>query len=175
MRRCLFAFAGMAMLASRVLAADVPGVQLALGYGYLHDSDLVFESLSLGWYASVCGSVTDNVGIVLDVGGNYHSTEGPSVDVHSFLAGPRLAIYGSGKVVPYVQLLAGVTRRHTSHHPDHETSSDLSFQPGLGLSVPVSTRVAFGLGADYRAILAEGATSNEVRITAAVVFRWGSR
>lgn len=153
----------------------MPRVELGLGYAYLHDSDLRFESLPVGWYASVCGSLTDNVGLVLDVGGSYYSTEGPSVDVHAFLAGPRLASHRSGRIAPYVQLLAGVTRRHTSHNPDHETSTDLSLQPGLGLTFPVSVGVAVGLGADYRAILAEGTTSNELRFTAGIVFRWGSR
>jgi len=182
MRHSMLTLAGVAFLASSALAADAPKVEISLGYGYLHDSDLE-ESLPAGWYASLCGNVTNAVGIVLDVGGNYKSVGVPdlaeaSVHIHSFQAGPRFSSHRSG-VTPYLQVLAGGTRLSATGSvfgfSASESTTKFSIQPGVGFTFRLSGRIGLGIGGDYRAIFVDGDTVNEYRFTAGLTFRSGSR
>jgi opacity protein-like surface antigen len=178
----MLVLAALALLASSAMAAEVPKVELSVGYGFLHDSDLG-ESLPAGWYASVCGNVTNAVGIVADFGGNYKTVgvagvAEVSVNIHSFQGGLRFSSYRSA-VTPYLQVLAGGTRFSAEGSAfgfsASESTTKFSLQPGVGFTFRLSDSVGLGIGGDYRAIFADGDTVNEFRFTAGLTFRSGSR
>ncbi len=174
----------MLAVAPPLLAAETPRTEVELGYSFLRDTDLE-ENLVLGWRAAVVGNLSDTLGIVGEVGGNYKTVEDDlglasvKVNVHSLHAGPRFASRSSASAVPYAQLLAGVTRLAASVDLLGSSGSDsttkFSIQPGVGVQILANERLAIGLGADYRLIFTEGDKTNEFRVHADLVFRSKAR
>src|SRR4051812_17038652 len=99
------AVAGTAGAASAQTGQATSG-DIAVGYAYLHDAQ--FE-LPAGWLFSAAGSLTPTIGIVVEIGGNYHGLDGARVSEHSFVGGVRFQAPNASMVTPFAQLLAGTS------------------------------------------------------------------
>ena len=154
---------------------------IGVSWALLYESDL---TLPVGWVAAFAGHITNGLSIVGEVGGNYKSVNvsGVSVDVseHSFLGGVRFGSGGNAKVRPFVQALVGYSRiaggGSVSGFNVGVSVNALTFQPGGGVDVQVSPKVAVRMQADYRLLTqADLGTGWQVRLAAGVVFALGGR
>jgi hypothetical protein len=88
---------------------------------------------------------------------DYSSSQGGTYDFYyqSFQAGPR-ASPRSGRVRPYAELLAGVTRLGIWERRLDRTgawgSPEVSMQPGVGVDLLIAQHVALRLGSDVRVL-----------------------
>ena len=88
---------------------------------------------------------------------DFSSSQGGTYDLfyQSFQAGPRASPL-SGRVQPYAELLAGVTRLGIWERRLDRTgawnSPELSMQPGVGVDLLIAQHVALRLGGDVRVL-----------------------
>jgi hypothetical protein len=86
---------------------------------------------------------------------DYSSSQGGTYDFRyqSIQAGPRASPL-TGRVQPYAELLAGVTRlgiwERRLDHIGEWGSPEFSVQPGLGVDLLIAQHVALRLGGDLR-------------------------
>ena len=100
------------------------------------DTGLTRESL-LGWQSAVHGNFHSNLGFTADIGGQYKTISGVSVNSHQFLFGPRLFVRKE-KVTPYVHGLFGAARLSAAGISD----TGLGMGIGGGLDVNLSDRLS---------------------------------
>jgi opacity protein-like surface antigen len=152
-------------------AQEAPRYELSGGYAYLRDQD-IDTSFPLGWYSSFALNLTNSLGVVADVGGNYKSEEVGNLNVHAFLTGARYSFRGE-RITPYVEGLVGVARAAASAGGVSESTSDFAVQAGVGVAVKVDERISLRGGVDFRNIFSEGASAQEFRFVAGVSFGFG--
>ncbi len=121
-------------------AQEVPTVEISGGYTFLRDvtDEINFPA---GWYADVAGNFSDWLGFVGMTTGSYKSEDifGVEVDlnIHTFTFGPRFSSRANENVVPFAQVLVGVTRFSGSVNvvglDVSESSSDFTLIPGPNL------------------------------------------
>jgi hypothetical protein len=162
---------------------------IGISWARLGESDM---TLPAGWVMAVTGHITDQLAIVSEVGGNYKSVTpvptlpgsaaGVNVDVseHSFLGGGRYAFGRNARVRPFAQTLVGISRvsggASVSGVDISKSVTALTFQPGGGVDVQVSPRVAIRVQADYRLLTQDDlGTGWQYRVATGVVFARGGR
>jgi hypothetical protein len=162
-------------------------VEVFGGYQYLHTGNISSDTSSSqgfnGWDASATGYFNKYLGVTGDFGGAYATISGVSGHVYTYTGGPVVS-FREGKINPFVHALFGGVRLTAS-------------ESGVSVSRTGFTTM-FGAGVDYKATKAIslrvidvdwlyyhfGSTmiagsgvpsvsqSNNVRITAGVVFRF---
>ena len=153
--------AGLVVCAPVRAAAQSPSTNVSLTYTFLRDTGegqsftagaTVGVTLRIrGWLAA-----TAEAGLSAD-SKDYSSSGGGVWDYRytSFHAGPRVA-RPEGTIRPYGQLLAGATRwqiRETQLAPsDWDGTTDFSLQPGAGLDVFLTRRVALRFAGDVQVL-----------------------
>jgi hypothetical protein len=164
----------------------VPALEIAAGYGYLHDDSFPAGGgdFEIGWVFSGVANLNRGLGVVGEASGQYAAVDSPErpgspfeVDLGLLAvhAGLRYAHRGSGIVTPYIQGLAGLTRSSVELAGRREVEDDFSIQPGAGLVFRLSDGVGLGLGGDYRLVFSEEEPRNEFRLHADLVFGIGNR
>lgn len=164
-------------------AQETSSIELSGGYSFLRDygSDL---NIPAAWYASVTKNLSDSVGVVGEVSGQYKSqgipgTAATTLRTHTFLAGPRFVGEGTARVVPFVQMLFGGAR--VSSKVDtlgvivSTSQTEFAVQPGAGVDMMFTERAGVRVQADYRRILADAGDVNEFRFVVGLVFGVGRR
>ena len=177
------------LAASPASAQKRSSADVGVSWALLAESDM---TLPVGWVVAVAGHITDQLGIVGEVGGNYKSVTpvptlpgsaaGVSVDVseHSFLGGARFAFGGNAKVRPFVQALVGMSRlsggASVSGVDVGMSINALTVQPGAGFDVQIGPRVSVRLQADCRWMTLQDIGSGwQYRLATGVVFALGGR
>jgi opacity protein-like surface antigen len=151
--------------------AETPNWEMSASYAFLRDQELE-TNFPLGWNVSMARNVTDSLGVVADVGGNYKSVEGVDLNIHAFLGGLRYSFRGE-RVTPYVEVLAGAARAGVSALGVSDSATDFALQGGIGLGVKVAENVWVRAGGDFRNIFTEGESAQEFRATAGLTFGFG--
>lgn len=181
----------------------VPLVEVSGGYMFMRDfsdedelgvGDVDFPA---GWYFSAAVNPTQWLGLVGEVGGSYKNDfeAGPpgfsvsnTARVYTFLGGPRF-FHKAGRVVPFVQVLAGVAHMRLKtvfpteiYAPGTFKADTTAFaiQPGAGLTVLLTETVGVRVSGDYRSIMdfageEETIYMNEFRLAAGFTLHWGGR
>jgi opacity protein-like surface antigen len=164
--------------------------EFSAGWSLLHFEE---ETFSLGWYADALANLTDSLGAVGEVSGQYRTVDetrmvaGVPVDVstdlriHSFMGGIRFSARQNPQIVPFGQALFGLVHGSASIEGsatvagrtftvnESESDNDAAFQLGGGVNVRVSNNLALRVAASYFRVIEEGA-SNSVRFAVGVVF-----
>jgi hypothetical protein len=159
-------------------AQDMTTTEVSGGYNLLRFSD---ETLPAGWYVDVAGNVTDLVGVVGQVSGNYKSVDVFGVDVntkvHTFMGGVRASRRATPRAAAFGQVLFGMARFDASSTLSGllpfsigGSTSDPALQVGGGVNLSGDQGVGFRVGADYMRIFAEGDGANVFRFSAGAVF-----
>lgn len=181
---------GMATLSKAQDKVEVYG-----GYSYLRASEQVGQTTLPG--APPLPNVTQHVnlngwefagqykpipflGAVADLNGNYGTLHGGSTRIHTFLFGPQVSL--PTKVSPFVHALFGVAKESqdpftTIFGPQGFVSlgSDTSFATavGAGFDIKLVPSVKLRLiQVDYLRTQLHGATQNQPRISAGIVFHF---
>jgi hypothetical protein len=174
-----------------VTGLSIPTFETMLGWGIQHADG---GTNLYGWSLNMAGSVTPWFSIVGEVTGNYdwgHQSNAyidvhASVQEHAFLGGPKFVgrLVG-GRVNPFGQFQAGVLVDHGAVDmvsslrflPDIHDSGTMTLfalQPGGGVDIGLSDRVALRMQVDARVGFKEGEHATLWRFTPGVVIRTGS-
>jgi len=173
-------------IARPAAAQNASGGELSGGYQFFsgkgEGDNEDWEKFSKGWYVDVAGNMTDSVGIVGQVSGNYKHFDDDDFDfkIHTFMGGLRLG--SQGPVRGFGQFLVGAANFKANDNVDSLSETDLAIQLGAGVTVMGGGNVGLRVGADYLRIfgkdegdLSEGEDVNGFRFVAGVVFGLGGR
>jgi opacity protein-like surface antigen len=179
--------------------AQTPQVQVYGGYAYTHvDSGGltgVFDSHSRdwnGWEASFAANITRYVGVAFDFSGAY----GPPIPgasgnfsfgireqtpyMYTYMVGPQFLL-PAGRILVFAHALAGATqmkRGFTGIYANPVVRSDSAFGAavGGGIDLSLTQNVALRIAqADYLISKNFGGDQNNLRVSAGIVFEFGSR
>ena len=143
-----------------------------VGGGHASDYHGTGPVVKCGW------NLSRRVGLVFDGSFVVASRKGVTRVEYSVTAGPRFAFVNGSRLVPFVQVVAGVDQgeKSTAMAPvTYDTRLAAQVAAGGGLDVSVNRRWAVrALQVEGRKILASGAPS-ELVISVGAVFRFGSR
>jgi len=116
---------------------DYPKVEVFGGFSLLENVDDDNDETFYGWQASIIRNFHENIGIVVDVGGQYQS----GIQLYEFLVGPRITVRtDSGSLFGHA--LAGLNYGRIS-------GLGPSPLPGLGDTISdTAFAIGFGGGAD---------------------------
>jgi len=157
-------------------AQNAPAAEFSAGWRLLNVPNALggdSQTLPLGWYADVAGTLTPAIAVVGDVSGNYkdfnetRTQAGINVNVdanlkvHTFLGGVRLSARQNPAFTPFVQALFGLA--HATGKVEGQTTiagrtfsisqsvsdSDFAFDASGGVNLRVSDGLAVRVGAGY--------------------------
>jgi len=172
-----------------LFAADTPQFEIAGTYAYLRDTDRS-ENFPTGWAVAATGNVNSWIGVTAEIGGNDADCKscqrGPfasqvfrGTDLHirllSYLGGPRVASHAVSAVTPFAQVLFGGTHMSGGTEFDGALNTGFTYQPGAGVDVHLTPRIAIRLEGDYRVIRTTGHNNKESRVLAGAVFAFGTQ
>jgi hypothetical protein len=129
------------LVPSPLLAQEVPAVDVSAGYASVYDSTVKI-GYPAGWYASLSGNPSDNLGLELEVNQQIDS----GFEFISLLGGPRIMWPFGDRVVPHVRALAGAVRFSRGN----VAWNSGAFQIGAGLDIYLAERVGVRVGGDVR-------------------------
>jgi opacity protein-like surface antigen len=164
--------------------------EFSAGWRVLHFEEQTFI---LGWYADVLGNLTDSLGVVGEVSGQYKTLDetrmvaATPVDVstdlriHSLMGGIRLSARQNPQIVPFGQALFGLVHGSASIEgsanvggrtltvDQSESDNDSAFELGGGVNVTTTRNITLRFAASYFRVIEEDA-SNSIAFAAGVVF-----
>ncbi|HXW05200.1 MAG TPA: hypothetical protein VD833_08210 [Vicinamibacterales bacterium] len=195
---CALCTSPLAVSAQDLVDLPVPVVEISAGYAVMRDTT-GDEQYPAGWYFSGGWNLNQLFGLVAEAGGSYRSQDlsyspagielSDKRRVYTFLAGPRF-FHRTGRLVPFVQVLAGLAQREIDQREvrvGNSAPSTVSYwrpsynyfavQPGGGLTVYLTERVGVRVAGDYRCIVDENNDDvrNEYRFLTGFTFHWGNR
>ncbi len=148
---------------------DYPKVEAFGGYSWIEiDGEGGEDERFNGWQASISGNFHENIGIVVDVGGQYKSVLGIGFSYYEFLLGPRFMVR-SERVTGFVHALFG--HRYVFALSD----IDSAFALGLGGGMDVSVSDSIGIRVfqfDYMPNNSRSMWRHDVRFGSGIVFKW---
>ena len=157
-------------------SAAAQGVDLSVGYSFLHDNELG-ENLPNGLFASLGIGVNGWLALVGEVASNRKDYDAlvDDVELKVDFYGAGIRFNGrSGRARPYAQVLVGATRGRVSFLGESESGSQFTWQPGAGVDAYFSRNVGLRFGVNGRYIQNDGdTTTKEVQVVVGVVFGGG--
>ena len=141
---------------------DAPAFEAGGGYAFLGGAGTT-EGYGAGWFADGGWRATSWLTLAGEVGRHRRRQDIGFIDtetnVDSLVAGVRI-IHRRPRFAPYVQVMAGAVRVERTAHLAFPVDSMVgetgvygTLQVGGGIQLPVSTRLAVRIGADYRRVL----------------------
>jgi opacity protein-like surface antigen len=162
MRKTLMVMGLMLMGSGAALAQDTPKAEVAGNYTYMRFAGGVNCN---GGGGSVAGNFNKWFGMVGDFSACRFTGGGNAV---TYMFGPKLSYRSSSRVTPYFQTLFG-----GMHLP---AANAFAMAAGGGVDVKVSDRFAVRVvQAEYLLTHFGGVRQNNFRLSAGVVFRFGSK
>jgi len=146
---------------------DYPKVEVFGGFSYLN-ADLGTRENFFGFQGSVSGNVKENIGIVVDVGGQYKSVLGIGISYYELLLGPRFMVRGE-RVTAFVHALLG--NRYIFVPGNIDSAFVLGF--GGGMDVNASDSIGIRLFQfDYMPNHSPSIWRHDVRFGSGIVYKW---
>ena len=166
-------------------SASVPQVEVSGDYSYVRangSSSAGAFNLN-GGSGSLAYNVTEHFGLVADFGAYRFHGLPPGLDstMYTYLFGPRLTIRRFSRVAPFAQVLLGGGRLNANAVGVSAGENGFAMAVGGGLDVPFGRHLAIrALQTEYlltRFDRSDGssATQNNLRVSAGIVFHFGSR
>jgi Outer membrane protein beta-barrel domain len=136
-----------------------------------------------GGSASLAYNFSDRFSLIGDFGAYRFGDlpSGLSSNLYSYLFGPRYTVRRSHRLVPFAQVLLGGARVTASSGSINAGENAFAASFGAGVDMPLHHQISLRLlQADYLLtrfpnLNGNSATENHVRISAGIVFRFGSR
>ena len=161
--RTAFACMTTVLVLASTAAAQPSRVEVSGGYQVTRAADQTFPA---GWSLDIAANLNDAWGIVGEASGAYRAASDSdlgvdvNLSIHTVGAGARWSRRGAGRIVPFLQMLAGVTK--VSAHADvvgneiSGSSTELMLQPGGGVNIMLTERLGLVGQADYRRVFLDG-------------------
>ena len=146
------------------LARAQAGPEFGVSYSFLHLNDAEFE-MPVGFLASGGQRFGSWATVVGEFGGSYKSEDGETLLLHTLQGGLR-ASPAAGRTRPYGQILAGMAIASCCG----ESQLRPMLEPGGGVDVQLSPRVAIRAGLGVPVIFSDGERATAVRATVGFVF-----
>ncbi len=146
---------------------DYPKVEVFGGFSYLN-ADLGTRENFFGWQGSVSGNVKENIGIVVDAGGQYKSVLGIGISYYELLLGPRFMVRGE-RVTAFVHALLG--NRYIFVPGDIDSAFVLGFGGGMDVSASDSIGIRV-FQFDYMPNNSRSMWRHDVRFGSGIVYKW---
>ena len=160
-----------------------PQFEVSGGYSYVR-ANAEGGSFNLhGGSGSFSYNFTDHLGVVADVGA-YRFTGLPSTldsTMYTYLFGPRYTFRKLSRVTPFAQVLLGGGRLNANSSTESVGENGFAMAVGGGVDLPLRRRFSIRLiQAEYLLtrfdrVTGEASAQNNIRISAGVVFRFGSK
>jgi len=158
--------------------ADEPIADIAVSYAFINAIGYG-NDYPKGWLASGAMHVSNFLNVAGEVGGSYKSFEAVgstpalAASIYNFMGGPRAVLRINPRLTPFAQVMFGGVRVGNNLGG---YVTEFAWQPGGGVDIRVSERVAVRLQADYRFIPVSNATSpndeiKQFRFASGVVLR----
>ena len=175
MRKLFFPALGIHGLSvSPAPAQEFSAAGLSVGYSY-HRQGLSDGINANGGTVAFTGYANRGLGITGDFGAHHASPFGISANTYTYLLGPRFAYRDSDRVVPFAQVLVGGAPLTAGASGMSASTNGFSWSAGGGMDLGLIHRLAFRPQFDYLGIRAGSNTLNTARVSAGIVFRFGSR
>jgi len=164
-------------------AQDTPQLEVYGGGGFFR-ADLGGADLNLyGWNFSATENLNKWFGGTADFSGFYGQPSSTNVNTHTFMFGPHFAYRKAGAITPFAQVLIGGMRASRGYlisttYPGGLSQSATKFAAafGGGLDLKVHKHVAIRvIQAEYVVTPFLDLRQDNIRLSAGVVFRFGSR
>jgi uncharacterized protein (DUF779 family) len=171
MKRCLAVLAlGLLMAvpaAAQRLPMAIPQTEVFVGASYYRAG--VTNGLNLvGWQSAFDYNVYKHVGVVLDLGGAYKTTNGTTLGLYQYMLGPRFKAR-RGRVTAFAEGLVGGDAAHVPNH----TRGAFAVGFGGGFDVYANRIVSIRiLQVDSIHDHTEGVWGHSLRVGAGVVFKF---
>ena len=182
MRKALYLFGMVCLFSLSAAAQDYTKVDLFAGYSFIHTGPGIAESSfnGNGGVGSVAFNLSSWGSVVAEVGGVHVSKiNGRDVDANAetFMAGPKISLFRTAGLSPFVQVLAGVARSNAAFNSTPRDFDGFAFSPGVGLDWNVTHHVGLRLGQlDYLLTRMPTSTNqvawNNFRYSGGVVIRF---
>lgn len=181
--RKLFVLPCVLVSSAIALAQETPQAELFGGYSYLRSGGN-FN----GWNGALTVNVNEWLGITADFAGHYTSQNvtlaglpavGSSAHLHTFTFGPTVAYRNDDRYTPFAHFLFGGS--HLSEKVNlvdvQASASDTGFAVlfGGGVDIPTGEHWSVRPQADFLGSHFSGGWSKGFRLSAGVVYRWGSK
>jgi hypothetical protein len=170
---CIFSFT------LSVAAQEVPEFEIFGGYSYIKVNEGgagTSYDLQTGWSASISPNLNRWFGLTADLSGHYETVGGAATKIHLFTFGPRFSIRRNDRFTPYFHVLAGGTRISTSFLGMQASDTGFAGIGGGGFDVHIDERFSVRMGQlDYVVTRFSGRYQHDIRYSAGVVFRFGSK
>lgn len=206
MRKLISTCAMFSLLSANASSQEVPKNEVFAGYSYLRGKGASVASRAdensnmNGWDISYVRNFNDWFGLVADFSGHYNQRtvrfSDPTIgtfksttakNMHLFLVGPRVSLFKTRRLSPFVQSLFGVVRANTDASESLAglplfklSNTDVGFAGafGVGLDLRINRRLAVRLvQADY--VLTkidsnrfDSENRDNIRLSAGMSFRW---
>ena len=174
MTKMKWVFAGILLMACSTLAQETPKAEISAGYSFLRlgGSGGVNQN---GGSISIAGNLNRWFGLVGDVGIYHSAPYGVGLNTTTFMAGPRFSARSGSRATPFFQFLVGGAHLAAGLNGVSASVTPFALSAGAGVDLKVSSHVAFRPQLDYIGIRSGGQTTNAVRASFGIVFRFGSR
>jgi hypothetical protein len=129
-----------------------------------------------GWEFSGQYKPLPFLGAAADFNGNYGTLDGGHTRIHTFLFGPQISL--PAKVSPFAHVLVGVAKESQdaiTNAAFFSLGSDKSLATAIGVGIDVKAIPLFSvrlIQIDYLRTQLHGATQNQPRVSAGIVFRF---
>lgn len=154
--------------------AQTPAAEVSVGYSYfrLGGSNGVNQNGASG---SLAYNFNNWVGGVADFGVYHGSPSGVSLNTYSFLFGPRFSYREKSHITPFAQALLGGAHLTASFAGVSGSTTPFAWSFGGGVDYGLTDNISVRPQVDYVGLRANGTTTNCVRVSGGVVFRFGRR
>jgi hypothetical protein len=167
--------AALVSLSARSVSAQTtePATHLAASYSYLKEQGIGGAAATMypqGWVATVDFRIGGRIAAVGEAGGSYRSNAGVETQsLYGFFGGIRVDVWRVGPAHIFAQALVGLEDFREPGFSEH----GLAVQPGGGVDLNLTRRLAIRVEGDFRAAREEGVTFKESRVSAGVVMGLG--
>lgn len=176
MKRILWLALALTLFTVASRAQEVPRADVSVGYSYfrLGGSNGINQN---GGSGSIAVNANNWLGVVGDFGAYHGSPGGVSLNTYSFLFGPRFSYRSPSRFTPFAQALFGGAHLTASFGGVSGSSTPFAWSLGGGVDLPVfkSDKAAVRPQLEYVGLHENGATTNCMRLSVAIVFRFGQK
>jgi opacity protein-like surface antigen len=160
-------------IGSSEMNGDVPRVEIAGAYSYIHASASGFNvSAPLGFDANTAFNVNSWFGVEGNLAYNRKSQSGAAVSLTSYTVGPRFT-YRSGRLAVFAHALVGGERLSAGGFGFSAATNAVAYGGGGGVSFTVSKHFAIRAAeVDYLTGSKYGTRLNTIRVGTGVVARF---
>ncbi len=172
MRKSIALSALLFSLSVPTMAQNTPEAEVFGGYSTYLNAPRTMH----GWNASLSGNINGFLGIKGDFSGFYKNENGLTLRLHILTVGPQLSYRKNRRIVPFMHALFGVAHANASFQDLAYSSSSFAMSFGGGMDWVVRKNVAIRvIQVDVMVTYLGENTSTDGRVSAGIVFRFGSK